>query len=204
MFKRDDMIKEQIEARGIKDPVLLDALQEVPRDRFVSAEFQDLAYEDRPVAIGHGQTISQPYIVAYMIQALDLKDTDRVLEIGTGSGYNAAILSRIVKEVYSVERIRELSQSARITLNELGYKNVYFKVGDGYGGWLEHAPFDAIILTAAPAEVPQELFEQLAEGGRLVAPEGTEAQTLRIYRRQGKKIEHKDLIGVRFVPMLKN
>ena len=198
------MIKDQIEVRGIKDPVLLDALQEVPRDRFVPPEFQSQAYEDRPIPIGHGQTISQPFIVAYMIEALKLRDSDRVLEVGTGCGYNAAVLSRIVKEVYSVERIRDLSQDARFTLSELGYKNVHLKVGDGYKGWPEHAPFNAIILTAAPPDVPDVLFEQLADGGRLIVPVGTEDQVLRIYRRQGKRIEHKNLIGVRFVPMIKN
>jgi len=202
---RKRMVEYQIIARGIRDKRVIDAMLKVPRHMFVPEEYRDEAYNDYPLPIGHGQTISQPYIVALMTEALQLKDTDRVLEIGTGSGYQAAILAEIVKEVYSIEIIDELARRAKKTLDALGYKNIHIKVGNGYNGWPEKAPFDAIIVTCAPRKIPRPLIEQLKNGGRMVIPVGRSygvQRLIRVTKRDGKI--HKELLTlVRFVPMIK-
>jgi len=164
---------ELIRRRGVKDERVLEAMEKIPRHLFVPSSLQDEAYADYPLSIGEGQTISQPYIVALMTEALELKEDDKVLEIGTGSGYQAAILAEIAKEVYSVERIPVLAQRAKNTLEDLGYENIHIKIGNGTLGWLEHAPYDAIIVTAAASEVPPPLIEQLKVKGRLVIPIGS-------------------------------
>jgi protein-L-isoaspartate(D-aspartate) O-methyltransferase len=196
------MVDRQIEARGISDPEVLDAMRAVERHLFVPREQQEHAYEDRPLPIGHGQTISQPYIVAFMTEAARLKPGDKVLEIGTGSGYQAAVLARVVKEVYTVEIIGALAQSARATLAQLGYQNIFVKHGDGYQGWQEYAPYDAIIVTAAPDEVPGKLLEQLAAGGTMVIPVGSFTQNLYRMTRTEGGIAKEALLPVRFVPMV--
>ncbi|MCX7994908.1 MAG: protein-L-isoaspartate(D-aspartate) O-methyltransferase [candidate division WOR-3 bacterium] len=198
---RKQMVEEQIIARGIKDSNVINAMLKVERHKFVPKEYEKYAYIDGPLPIGEGQTISQPYIVALMTEVLQLKKDDRVLEIGTGSGYQAAILSLIVKEVYTIEIIPSLANTARQRLESLGYKNVYVKCGDGFLGWPEKSPFDGIIITCAAPRVPEPLIEQLAEGGRLVMPEGDEWQVLVLYRKIKGKLEKKELIPVRFVPM---
>jgi len=198
---RNRMVVEQIAARGVSDPEVLAAMRKVPRHEFVPEEYRDMAYRDTPLPIGHGQTISQPYIVAYMTEQLALSPKDKVLEIGTGSGYQAAVLAELVSEVFTIEIIPELAEQARKTLQRLGYKNVHVRVGDGYQGWPEHAPFDAIILTAAPPKVPQPLLDQLKDGGRLIAPVGENYQELVLIEKQGSKLVRKNLIPVRFVPM---
>ncbi len=198
---RDKMVETQIKARGVKDPRVLSAMSKVERHRFVPEEYVNSAYSDQPLPIGEGQTISQPYIVALMTELLELKGEERVLEIGTGSGYQAAILAELVKEVYSIEIIESLANSAKKKLIELGYKNVYVKAGDGYLGWPEVAPFDAIIVTAAPDHIPNPLLEQLKEGGRMVIPVGTFAQELKKIVKRSGKIETTDVIPVVFVPM---
>ena len=192
----------QLKLYGIKDPAVLDVMQRVKRHLFVTPSVQEYAYEDTPLPIGHDQTISQPYIVAYMTEAAGLKSTDRVLEIGTGSGYQAAILAEIVKEVYTVEIIQELADDAEKRFKELGYQNVTVRHVDGYEGWPEKAPFDAIIVTAAPDRVPQKLLEQLAIGGRMVVPIGSFFQDLYLYTKTEKRIEKRKLLPVRFVPMV--
>src|SRR5208282_375702 len=197
---REEMVREQIEARGIRDARVLAALRKVPRHLFVPPEEQGQAYDDYPLAIGHGQTISQPYVVAYMTEALELKPRDRVLEIGTGSGYQAAILAELVAEVYSIEIVEPLAKQAEARLRRLGYSNVQVRAGDGYRGWPEVAPFDAIIVTAAP-HVPQPLVEQLREGGRMVLPLGRWDQDLVRLRRTREGIRREVLLPVRFVPM---
>jgi len=168
------MINEQIRSRGVVDPRVLAAMGKVPRDRFVPDDVAERAYDDRPLPIGHGQTISQPYIVGYMSEALGVLPDHRVLEIGTGSGYQAAILGELAKEVYTIEIVTELASRAESTLRELGYSNVHVRAGDGYAGWPEQAPFDRIMVTAAPEQIPQPLLDQLAVGGRLVAPVGAQ------------------------------
>lgn len=200
---RNRMVVEDIFRRGISDPRVLEAMEKVPRHRFVPEEYLSQAYADHPLPIGHGQTISQPYIVALMTQHLLLKPGEKVLEIGTGSGYQAAILAEITDEVYSVEIIEPLGQEAAATLKELGY-NVHSKIDDGYYGWEEFAPFDAIIVTCAPDHVPQPLTGQLKDGGRLVIPVGPPGfyQTLWLIERQGEQFRAINLGGVRFVPML--
>ena len=200
--QRMHMVDRQIEARGISDPEVLDAMRAVERHLFVPREQQEHAYEDRPLPIGHGQTISQPYIVAFMTEAARLKPGDKVLEIGTGSGYQAAVLARVVKEVYTVEIIGALAQSARATLAQLGYQNIFVKHGDGYQGWQEYAPYDAIIVTAAPDEVPGKLLEQLAAGGTMVIPVGSFTQNLYRMTRTEEGIAKEALLPVRFVPMV--
>jgi protein-L-isoaspartate(D-aspartate) O-methyltransferase len=198
---RERMVREQIAARGIQDPRVLSALSRVPRHELVPENQRALAYQDRPLPIGYDQTISQPYVVAYMTEQLQLGGDERVLEIGTGSGYQAAVLAELAREVYSIEIVAPLGERARADLERLGYRNVKIKIGDGYQGWPEHAPFDAIIVTAAPGHVPQPLIDQLAPGGRLVLPVGgLDQELLRIERTEGG-IREERLIGVRFVPM---
>jgi protein-L-isoaspartate(D-aspartate) O-methyltransferase len=203
MQKRlDRMVESQIESRGVTDPAVLNAMSKTPRWKFVPEDLKHRAFEDNPLPIGYGQTISQPYIVAYMTEALLLKPDDRVLEIGTGSGYQAAVLAEIANEVYTVEIIPELGENAADTLSELGYENVHVKIGDGYEGWTEHAPFDAIIVTCAPDHIPQPLLDQLADGGRLVIPVGgTYPQELQRITRVGDEYETEFLTSVLFVPM---
>ncbi|HMK52088.1 MAG TPA: protein-L-isoaspartate(D-aspartate) O-methyltransferase [Thermodesulfobacteriota bacterium] len=198
---REKMVETQIKARGVKDPRVLSALRKVERDRFVPEEYLNSAYADQPLPIGEGQTISQPYIVALMTELLDLKGDEKVLEIGTGSGYQAAILAELAKEVYTIEIVESLASMANKRLLGLGYKNIKVKVGDGYLGWPEAAPFDAIIVTAAPDHIPKPLIEQLKEGGRMVVPVGTYAQELKKIVKRSGKIETTDVIPVVFVPM---
>ncbi|MBU1905648.1 MAG: protein-L-isoaspartate(D-aspartate) O-methyltransferase [Candidatus Omnitrophica bacterium] len=201
--QRERMAGEQIEARGVKDKRVVEVMRSIERDKFVPSKIRHLAYEDRPLPIGSGQTISQPYIVALMTELLELKGNEKVLEIGTGSGYQAAILGELAKEVYTIEILPELASRAEALLRDLGYKNISVKQGDGYLGWPDFAPFDAIIVTAAPPEIPQALIEQLAEGGRMVVPVGTLFQELKLLiKSQGKLIE-KNILPVRFVPMIK-
>jgi protein-L-isoaspartate(D-aspartate) O-methyltransferase len=199
------MVERQLRPRGIDDPRVLRAMAKVPREKFVAKELEASAYEDRPLPIGFGQTISQPYIVAFMTQALKPKPTDRVLEIGTGSGYQAAVLSELVGEVYTIEIVRPLAQRAATVLNALGYKNVLVKGGDGYKGWPEHAPFDAIIVTAAPDHVPQPLVEQLKEGGRMIIPVGkTYTQELQVLEKRGGVVKQTAAVPVKFVPLTRD
>lgn len=195
------MVDRQIQARGIKAPAVLEAMRRVPRHRFVPAPAINLAYEDHPLRIGSEQTISQPYIVAYMTEAADISPSDKVLEIGTGSGYQAAVLGEIAREVYTIEIIPELAERARSTLADLGYRNVHTKEGNGYLGWPEHAPFDAIVVTAAPDEVPQALVDQLAPGGIMVVPVGAVSQDMMIIERTQRGVIERRTIPVRFVPM---
>lgn len=198
---RQKMVETQIKARGVKDPRILAALLKVERHRFVPEKYLDSAYSDQPLPIGEGQTISQPYIVGLMTELLELKGDEKVLEIGTGSGYQAAILAELAKEVYTIEIIEPLASAARNRLSELGYQNVKVKAGDGYLGWPEIAPFDAIIVTAAPDHIPKPLVEQLKEGGRMVVPVGAYTQELKkIIKRSGKMVVL-DVIPVLFVPM---
>lgn len=198
---RRRMVEEQIIARGIQDTNVINAMLKVERHKFVPKEYEKYAYNDGPLPIGEGQTISQPYIVALMTEALQFKRGERVLEIGTGSGYQAAVLSLIAKEVYTIEIIPSLAKSSQERLESLGYKNVYVKCGDGFLGWQEKAPFDGIIITCAAPRVPEPLIEQLAENGRLVMPEGDEWQMLVLYKKIKGKLEKEELIPVRFVPM---
>jgi protein-L-isoaspartate(D-aspartate) O-methyltransferase len=199
--RRQAMVDRQIEARGIKSPAVLAAMRKVPRHRFVPAGGVNFAYEDHPLPIGLQQTISQPYIVAYMTEAADISPNDKVLEIGTGSGYQAAILGEIAREVYTIEIIPELAERARTVLAELSYANVHVRAGNGYLGWPEHAPFDAIVVTAAPDEVPQALVDQLAVGGRMVIPVGSANQDMMIIERTKSGVVERRTIPVRFVPM---
>jgi protein-L-isoaspartate(D-aspartate) O-methyltransferase len=195
------MVERQIEARGIKSPAVLAAMRKVPRHRFVPAGAVNVAYEDHPLPIGLQQTISQPYIVAYMTEAAEISPNDKVLEIGTGSGYQAAILGEVAREVYTIEIIPELAERARGVLAELGYANVHVRAGNGYLGWPEHAAFDAIVVTAAPDEVPQALVDQLAIGGRMVIPVGSTNQDIMIIERTKSGVVERRTIPVRFVPM---
>jgi protein-L-isoaspartate(D-aspartate) O-methyltransferase len=198
---RANMVELQLRRRGITDARVLAAMAKVPRERFVPAEVGEMAYADRPLVLAHGQTISQPYIVAYMTEALALRPTDRVLDVGTGSGYQAAILAEIVREVYTVEIVRELAERARRTLEALGYRGVRARVGDGFHGFADAAPFDAIVAAAAPQRIPAALVHQLAEGGRLVLPLGGESQRLVRVVRRGDRLDEEELLPVRFVPM---
>jgi len=196
------MVDGQIEGRGISDPATLAAMRKVPRWEFVPDDMKARAFEDNPLPIGEGQTISQPYIVAYMTEALKLEPDDRVLEVGTGSGYQAAILSVMAADVYTIEIIDSLAEDAREMLERLGYGNVHVLVGDGYRGWPDEAPFDGIIVTCAPDHVPQPLLDQLAEGGRLVIPLGGQyPQMLKRFTRRGDTFEEENLEPVLFVPM---
>ena len=200
---RARMVDEQLRARGIRDPAVLDAMGRVPRHRFVPAPLQSLAYEDHPLPIGFEQTISQPYIVAYMTEAAGIEAGDKVLEIGTGSGYQAAILGEIARDVYTVEIVPELAERARAQLRESGYANVHVRTGDGYAGWEEHAPFDAIVVTAAPDHVPPALVEQLAVGARMVIPVGRGEQQMRVITKTEKGIVDQRTLPVRFVPLVR-
>jgi protein-L-isoaspartate(D-aspartate) O-methyltransferase len=204
-FKKDRlaMVEEQIQRRGIHDPRVLEAMAKIPRELFVSPDYQGEAYEDRPLPIGEGQTISQPYMVAIMTRSLELKGRERVLEIGTGSGYQAAILAELAGEVFTVERIPALGKRAMTTLRGLGYQNIFFLTGDGSKGWPEKAPFEGIIVTAGAPEIPRTLTSQLAEGGRLVIPVGPRySQTLYKVTRAGDQFAEEDITGCVFVPLL--
>jgi len=198
---RERMVKEQIEGRGIKDPLTLAALRKVPRHEFVPEGSAREAYGDFPLPIGHGQTISQPYIVAFMTEALGLRGGENVLEIGTGSGYQSAVLAEIAGRVHTIEIVPELAEQARARLARLGYRKVEVRAGDGYLGWPEAAPFDAIIVTAAAPRIPEPLKQQLAEGGRLVLPVGDEDQELIVVTRHGSAFDERRVLPVRFVPM---
>jgi protein-L-isoaspartate(D-aspartate) O-methyltransferase len=199
---RERMVATQIAARGIRDPAVLAAMRSVPRHEFVNPEFLDQAYADRPLPIGFGVTISQPYIVSYMTEALELSSDDRVLEVGTGSGYQTAVLAEIASEVHSIEIVPPLARRAGGKLRELGYHNVRVICADGHQGWPRAAPFDAILLTAAPTSIPHPLVEQLAMGGRLVAPVGPGFdQIVQRLRKTPRGVVFEELIGVRFVPM---
>jgi len=200
--RRNRMVETQVVARGVRDPRVLAAMREVPRHLFVAEAQRADAYEDRPLPIAGNQTISQPYIVALMTELLELKPGARVLEIGTGSGYQSAVLGRCAHEVYTIEILPELAASAAAKLKELKADNVTVKAGDGYRGWPEHAPFDGIIVTAAPERIPEPLLAQLALGGRMVIPVGGFFQDLKVFTKGADgKVTEKDIIPVRFVPM---
>lgn len=204
LLERQRMVDDQIFGRGIKDQRVLAAMRSVPRERFVPAAVSSQAYGDHPLPIGFGQTISQPYIVAYMSEALQLSKSAKVLEIGTGSGYQAAILGELAGQVYSIEIVPELAERARQTLDALGYANVHVRTGDGYQGWPEQAPFDRIMVTAAPDHVPQPLIDQLATGGRLVIPVGRTDQDLLLVTRTPGGVVQQRTIPVRFVPLVRS
>jgi protein-L-isoaspartate(D-aspartate) O-methyltransferase len=204
-FKKERlaMVEEQLRRRGIHDQRLLAVMANIPRHSFVSSDYQLAAYEDRPLPIGEGQTISQPYMVAVMTQSLELKGDERVLEIGTGSGYQTAILAELAKTIFTIERIQKLLLRAQKILQELGYENIFFLTGDGTKGWPEKAPFDGIIVTAGAPEIPQTLTSQLAEGGRLVIPVGPRyTQTLYKVTRKRNQFTEEDITGCVFVPLV--
>jgi protein-L-isoaspartate(D-aspartate) O-methyltransferase len=200
--ERDRMVDLQIRAREVKSAAVLQAMRRVPRHLFVPEEVRSQAYDDHPLPIGQGQTISQPYIVGYMTEALQLERYHRVLEIGTGSGYQAAVLAEIARQVNSIEIVPQLAERARRALTQAGYRNVDVRTGNGYLGWPERAPFDRIIVTAAPPEIPQALIDQLAPGGLMVVPVGTDYQEIVIVNRTAQGVTEKRTIGVRFVPMV--
>ena len=202
---RHRMVKTQIMDRGIKNPAVLDAMKKVPRHLFVPKEYENEAYNDYPVPIGYGQTISQPYIVAYMTEAVKPASKKRALEIGTGSGYQAAVLAEITEKVYTIEIVPELAKESAERFRKLGYKNIVSKYGDGYLGWPEYAPFDIIIVTAAAKEIPEPLIDQLAENGRLVIPVGppSAVQELQLVVKRNGKTETRRLTFVRFVPFIR-
>jgi protein-L-isoaspartate(D-aspartate) O-methyltransferase len=200
--QRQQMVQQQLVTRGINDARVLAAMTKVPREEFVPPDLHTASYEDGPLPIGYGQTISQPYIVAFMTEQLRPKPSDRVLEVGTGSGYQAAILAELVSEVYSIEIIEPLAKSAEATLQRLGYKNMHVKIGDGYKGWPEVGPFDAIIVTCAPDKVPQPLVDQLKDDGRMVIPVGDRfAQQLYLLEKKNGQLKQSATLPVRFVPM---
>jgi protein-L-isoaspartate(D-aspartate) O-methyltransferase len=202
--QRQQMVQQQLKPRGINDERVLAAMAKVPREEFVPADERGDAYEDGPLPIGYDQTISQPYIVAFMTEQLRLKPSDRLLEIGSGSGYQAAVLAELVADTYTIEIIEPLAKTAEATLQRLGYKNVHLKVGDGYQGWQEEAPFDAIIVTCAPEKVPQPLMDQLKDGGRMVIPVGERfAQQLYLLEKKNGQLKESATLPVRFVPMLR-
>ena len=201
---RQRMVEQQLKPRGIKDERVLAAMAKVPREEFVPADVRPSAYEDGPLPIGYDQTISQPYVVAFMTEQLRPKRSDRVLEIGSGSGYQAAILGELVAEIYTIEIVEPLAKSAEATLQRLDYNNVHIKMGDGYKGWPEEAPFDAIIVTCAPEKVPQPLVDQLKDGGRMVIPVGERfAQQLYLLEKKNGQLKESVTLPVRFVPMLR-
>jgi protein-L-isoaspartate(D-aspartate) O-methyltransferase len=202
--QRQRMVERQLVTRGISDARVLAAMAKVPREEFIPGEQRGDAYSDSPLPIGHGQTISQPYIVAFMTEQLRPKQSDRVLEVGTGSGYQAAILAELVSEVYSIEIVAPLGKNAEGTLQRLGYKNAHVKIGDGYKGWPEAAPFDAIIVTCAPDNVPQALVAQLKDDGRMVIPVGDRfAQELYLLEKTNGQLKQSATLPVRFVPMVR-
>lgn len=204
--EKDQMVRLQIEARGVKHPKVLEAMREVPRHEFVSRESRDMAYEDKPIGIGFEQTISQPYIVALMTECLNPRRSDRILEIGTGSGYQTAVLSLLVKEVFTVECVAQLGIAAKKRFEAMGFENVHAKVGDGHLGWGEYAPFDGIMVTAAPEHVPEVLLEQLRIGGRMVIPVGgrhAPQKLILISKKENGEIMEQLIELVRFVPMIK-
>jgi protein-L-isoaspartate(D-aspartate) O-methyltransferase len=200
--RRHEMVEQQIRQRGVTDPRVLEAMRSVPRDRFVPPELAHQAYEDGPLPIGSGQTISQPYIVAYMTEVLKVEPSHKVLEIGTGSGYQAAVLSELVRDVYTIEIVPELARRAEAVLRALNKTNVHVRAGDGYAGWPEQAPFDRIIVTAAPEELPRPLIDQLAPGGLLVVPVGPRGapQWMTIVEKTGNGVIERRTIPVQFVP----
>lgn len=200
--ERARMVERQIAQRGITDPGVLEAMRKVKRHLFVPKRIRGLSYEDTPLPIGYDQTISQPYIVAYMTEVAAVQPGDKVLEIGTGSGYQAAVLAELAGQVYTIEVIKPLADSARMKLKDMGFSNVRVKWGDGYKGWPQEAPFDVIVVTAAPDEVPQVLVDQLKVGGRMVVPVGTFFQEIYLVTRTESGIEKKALLPVRFVPMV--
>ncbi|MDD4956598.1 MAG: protein-L-isoaspartate(D-aspartate) O-methyltransferase [Candidatus Omnitrophica bacterium] len=201
--EREDMVRTQIVSRGVGDDLVLKAMRKVRRHEYVSRATRDMAYVDAPLPIGCGQTISQPYMVAFMTEALGLTGGERVLEIGTGSGYQTAVLAEIASEVYTIEIVAELYRAARERLISQGYGNIYFRHGDGYAGWPEKVPFDAIVVTAAPPEMPGFLKKQLKNGGKMVVPVGTGEQELYVVERTAERSFHeKDIMPVRFVPMV--
>jgi protein-L-isoaspartate(D-aspartate) O-methyltransferase len=203
--ERERLVRESIEARRIRDPAVLRAMRDTPRHEFMPNEVRKFAYEDRPVPIGYGQTISQPSLVAFMTETLDLSKDHRVLEIGTGSGYQAAVLSSLAREVYTIEIVPPLARSSAETLKRLGYRNVFPREGNGYGGWPEKAPFDRIVLTAAPPEIPQVLVDQLKPGGKLLAPVGRtvlEQELTLLEKSKSGKVSKRSVLPVRFVPMV--
>lgn len=200
---RKKMVEQQLKARGIRDPRVLRAMEEVPRHLFVPPESIEAAYDDNPLSIGNGQTISQPYMVAIMTELLELQHGEKVLEIGTGSGYQTAVLATLCMKVFTIERINQLSQNARKVLTACGFKNVTFMVGDGSGGWSSEAPFDGIIVTAGAPRVPEILIEQLAEGGRLVIPVGDRfSQVLELVRKVATMIKVERHTPCRFVDLV--
>ncbi len=202
---RMNMVSSQIEARGIEDNNILNAFKTVERHKFVLPEYLSLAYSDSPLPIAEGQTISQPYVVAFMTESLDLQRSDKVLEIGTGSGYQAAILAELCDSVFTVEIFESLAERAKQLFQELDYKNIISKTGDGYLGWSEYAPFDAIIVTCSPTYIPEALKEQLAEGGRMVIPvEKSYIQQLVLLEKKKGKMKERNILPVRFVPMIDN
>jgi protein-L-isoaspartate(D-aspartate) O-methyltransferase len=200
--ERERMVKEQVAMRGVTNERVLTAVRKVPRDQFVPEVVRNLAYTDQPLPIGHDQTISQPFIVAFMTEKLKLQPTDRVLEIGTGSGYQAAILAELAAQVYTIEIVAPLGERAKATLQRLDYKNVHVKVGDGYQGWPEEAPFDAVIVTCAPEHVPRPLIDQTREGGRVIIPVGAAGnQQLYLLEKREGRLRQRAVLPVRFVPM---
>jgi protein-L-isoaspartate(D-aspartate) O-methyltransferase len=196
------MVESQIISRGVSDPQVIRAMKETPRHLFIPEHLHEHAYRDHPLPIGSDQTISQPYIVALMTEYLELTGKERVLEIGTGSGYQAAVLSQLADSCWSIEVVEELARESSALLKSLGYSNVYVKWGDGYKGWPEHAPFDRIIITAAPETIPEKLVEQLAVGGRMVLPVGSHFQDLILITKTARGIRKRSIIPVRFVPMI--
>lgn len=203
--EREAMVRDQIQARGIRNAAVLEAIRRIPRHRFVPPGLESVAYADRALPIGYGQTISQPYIVAFMTQALEVQPAHKVLEIGTGSGYQAAVLSRLAAEVYTIEIVEPLAHQARERLTAMGYTNIRFRVGDGYKGWPEAAPFDRIMLTAAPPEIPQALIDQLKPGGKMVAPVGAQPgrQELVVLDKDERgRVSRRSVLSVAFVPMV--
>jgi protein-L-isoaspartate(D-aspartate) O-methyltransferase len=199
---RQHMVEDQIKGRGVTDSRVTEVMSSVPRHEFVPENYRARAYQDHPLPIGYGQTISQPYIVAFMTEQLHPQPTDRVLEVGTGSGYQAAVLSKLVAEVYTIEILKPLAQRAEVDLRRLNYSNVKVKAGDGYKGWPEHAPFDAIIVTAAPDHVPQPLIDQLKEGGLMIIPVGGgEMQQLYLLEKHAGKLTRRAVLPVNFVPL---
>ncbi|MBD3184893.1 protein-L-isoaspartate(D-aspartate) O-methyltransferase [Candidatus Poribacteria bacterium] len=195
------MVEKQLIGRDITDPRVLEAMGKIPRHWFVGDSYQNMAYTDQPLPIGQGQTISQPYMVALMTELLALEGTEKVLEIGTGSGYQTAVLAELAEEVYTVEIVEPLAKKAREILEKIGYDNIKFKIGNGYYGWKEYAPYDLIIVTCGPEEVPDPLLEQMAEDGKLVIPVGSVYQTLTIYEKKNDRLKKKHSIACRFVPM---